>query len=416
MLKIYQKKLGAYLKRNKNKGNICVVYLHIGYKKDTVNKNKLIIDDNVADVVKKIFDMYANGIGSKLIVKYLNDNHYLSPSGYRKTGTVIDENKKNYNWNATTLCAMLENECYIGNTVQNKVSVVSYKVKKIRKVDEAHHIKVENTHEAIIDKELFEKVKSLHQKRAKVCEKQYDYLLKGLLFCKHCGWQLQIVLKVHHNSNRPKIPYIVDTDYKKRNCFARNLNYYKFEEKIIDVIRNVCKIYTDKTLLETTYKKVNNKAIDMGVALNKQVKELNIQIAVINKKLDQLYDDKLNGILQENDFIRISKRYTNDRQQIEEKINNVTNQLRNLQGQKSFQDKKDEENLENLINEFLQLKEINKSNLYRLINKIEIDKEKNAFISFNFAPLNTICDNIDEFIELEKILQNNNHSINSNVG
>ena len=97
------------------------------------NKNKLVIDFNVADIVKKIFDMYANGTGTKLIVQYLNDNHYLSPLGYRKTGIVQAKNRTNYLWNATTLCNMLKNEVYIGNTVQNKVSVVSYKVKNFVK-------------------------------------------------------------------------------------------------------------------------------------------------------------------------------------------------------------------------------------------------------------------------------------------
>lgn len=163
--------------------------------------------------------MYENGTGSKKIVEYLNNKHYLSPSGYRKTGIVCDENKNNYNWNATTLCAMLENECYIGNTVQNKVTVVSYKVKKIRKVDETQYIRVENTHEAIIDKDMFEKVQTLHQKRAKVCEKQYQYLLKGLLYCKHCKWQLQVVLKVHHRSNREKIPLNKIEIDKDKNVF-----------------------------------------------------------------------------------------------------------------------------------------------------------------------------------------------------
>lgn len=150
------------------------------------NKNKLVIDNNVADIVKKIFDMYVNGTGSKLIVEYLNNNHYLSPSGYRKTGIVQDENKTNYFWNATTLCEMLKNEVYIGNTVQNKVSVVSYKVKKIRKVEKEKHIRVENTHEAIIDKDTFEKAQIIHKERAKKVVKQYDYLLRGLIYCKHC--------------------------------------------------------------------------------------------------------------------------------------------------------------------------------------------------------------------------------------
>ena len=175
-----------FLKKNKSKESIYVAHLHIGYKKDLNNKNKLVIDFNVADIVKKIFDMYANGTGTKLIVQYLNDNHYLSPLGYRKTGIVQAKNRTNYLWNATTLCNMLKNEVYIGNTVQNKVSVVSYKVKKLRKVEKENYIRVNNTHEAIIDKDIFEKVQLIHKERSKRVIKQYDYLLRGLIYCKHC--------------------------------------------------------------------------------------------------------------------------------------------------------------------------------------------------------------------------------------
>lgn len=186
MQRIYQKRLEVYLKKNKSKENIYAVCQHIGYKKDLTNKNKLVIDNNVVDIVKKIFDMYVNGTGSKLIVEYLNKNHYLSPSGYRKTGIVQNENKTNYFWNATTVCDMLRNEVYIGNTVQNKVSVVSYKVKKLRKVEKERHIRVNNTHKAIIDKEVFEKTQIIHKQRVKKVVKQYDYLLRELIHCKHC--------------------------------------------------------------------------------------------------------------------------------------------------------------------------------------------------------------------------------------
>ena len=175
-----------FLKKNKSKGNICVVHQHIGYKKDLNNKNKLVIDNNVASIVKKIFDMYVNGTGSKLIVEYLNNNNYLSPYGYRKTGIVQNEEKYNYFWNATTICDMLKNEVYIGNTVQNKVSVVSYKVKKLRKVEREKYIRVNNTHEAIVDKNIFEKAQVIHKERAKKVVKKYDYLLRGLIYCKHC--------------------------------------------------------------------------------------------------------------------------------------------------------------------------------------------------------------------------------------
>jgi len=245
--------------------------------------------------------MYVNGTGSKLIVEYLNKNHYLSPSGYRNTGIIQNENKSNYFWNATTICDMLKNEVYIGNTVQNKVSVVSYKVKKLRKVEKERHIRVENTHEAIIDKDIFEKTQRIHKERAKKVIKQYDYLLRSLIYCKH-------------------------------------------------------------------------------------------------------YNDKLNEILTDIDFTRISAKFVNERDKLTNEKSELMDRFRNLQGRQTIKNKNDEEQMNKIITEFLEMKEIDKSYLFRLIDKIDIDKNKNVFISFNFAPLNTINENIDEFIEVGKIL------------
>ena len=107
--------------------NIYAVYQHIGYKKHPNIKNKLIIDEQTKEIVEKIFNMYANGQGSRDIVKNLNNNKYLSPKGYRKTGVIQNKNNTNYNWNEVTICNILKNEVYIGNTVQNKKTKVSYK-------------------------------------------------------------------------------------------------------------------------------------------------------------------------------------------------------------------------------------------------------------------------------------------------
>ena len=77
-----------------------------------------------------------------------------------------------------------------------------------------------------------------------------------------------------------------------------------------------------------------------------------------------------------------------------------------LQGQRLYRSKNNDEKMNNLINEFLEMKEIDKSYLFRLVDKIEIDKDKNVFITFNFAPLNTIGENIDQFAPIEQILDN----------
>lgn len=225
---------------------------------------------------------------------------------------------------------------------------------------------------------------------------------------------MQIVLKVNHNSNRPKIPYIVDTGYQKRNCYVRNLNYPKFEKRILEIVKQVCKIYANRKSLEETYEKVNNKSIDLMASVKKQIEVIDVKIADINGKIDNLYDDKLNGALLDIDFIRISQRFVKEREKLENEKMELTDKFQLLQGQQSIKNKNDEEQMKKLINDFLEMKEIDKSYLFRLIDKIEIDKDKNVFISFNFAPLNTINENIDEFIEIEEIL--NTRSLMNNVG
>ena len=215
---------------------------------------------------------------------------------------------------------------------------------------------------------------------------------------------MQIVLKVNHSSNRPKIPYIVDAGYQKRGCYVRNFNYPKFEKRILEIVRQVCRIYANRTMLEETYKKVKDKSIDLVASVKKQIEIIDIKIANINKNLDSLYKDKLNGILTEIDFTRISARFVNERDKLTNEKSELMDRFQVLQGQQTIKNKNDEEQMNKIINEFLEMKEIDKSYLFRLIDKIEIDKDKNVFISFNFASLNTINENIDEFIEIEEIL------------
>ncbi len=385
--------------------SICVVFQHIGYKRHPSIKNKLVIDQNVANVVRKIFDMYANEHGSVEIVQFLNNNNYLSPTGYRKTGIVQDEIKTGYNWNEVTLCNMLKNEVYIGNTVQNKKSVVSYKVKKIRTVEKENQIRVNNTHESIIDKDTFEKVKCILEKRGTNTKLKYDYLLRGMLYCYHCKRKLQIVLKKNSKRKAKAHPYITCSDYRERNCYPLNINYEKFEEHIIYIVKKICRIYADKEIFYRVYEKYQKKTLDITDGYKKKIEQIDKQVFDINNNLDKMYMDKLRGIIAEEDYVRISNKLTFDRTNLSKQKEELEQKLK--LSEQNFNKKsntKDEKELDKLIENFLKLEQIDKIYLYRLINKIEIDKDKNVYIYFNFSKLNLMAENLDEFIKIEELI------------
>ena len=425
------KKIRSVYKEKQKSGEYMCSIPAYGYRRHPSIKNKLIIDEQVKDVVEKIFDMYANSHGSVEIVKFLNSNKYLSPTGYRKTGIVQDENKnltrlsnqrlqsgspepccsrnkKEYDWNEVTLCNMLKNEVYIGNTVQNKKSVISYKVKKIRTVEKENQIRVDNTHEAIIDKDTFEKVQCIIEKRGTNTKLKYDYLLRGLLYCYHCKRKLQIVLKRNSKRNAKSHPYITCSDAKERGCYPLNMNYEKFEKHIIYIVKKICQIYADKEIFYSIYEKYQNKTLDIQEGYKKKIEQINKAILDINNNLDKMYMDKLRGVLQEEDYIRVSQKFNFERTKLCEQKKELEQKLIGTEEKINAKNHtKEEKELDKLIEEFLKLEKIDKIYLYRLINKIEIDKDKNVYIYFNFSKLNSINENLEEFIKIEELINEN---------
>ena len=399
------KKIRSVYKEKQKQGEYLCSTTAYGYKKHPSIKNKLVVDRKVQSIVEKIFDMYAHGHGSSEIVNYLNSNQYLSPSGYRKTGAVQDKNKTLYNWNEVTLCNMLRNEVYIGNTVQNKKSVISYKVKKIRTVEKENQIRVNNTHEPIVDKDTFEKVQCILKKRGTNTKLKYDYLLRGLLYCYHCKRKLQIVLKKNSKRNSKAHPYITYSDAKERGCYPLSINYEKFEKHIIGIVKKICRIFADKEVFARVYEKYQNKTLDIREGYRNKLSQVNKVINEINSNLDKMYMDKLRGVLQEEDYVRVSQKLKFERTKLNQQKKELEQKLSQTEEKVDNKNReKEEKELEELIGNFLKLEKIDKIYLYRLINKIEIDKDKNIYIYFNFSKLNSINENLTEFIKIEELI------------
>lgn len=292
-----------------------------------------------------------------------------------------------------------------GNTVQNKKSIISYKVKKFRKVNKQEYIRVNNTHEAIIDKDTFEKVNCIIEKRGTNTKLKYDYLLKGLLYCYHCKRKLQIVQKKNSKRNCASHPYITCSEAKERGCYPININYEKFEKHIIYIVKKICQIYSNKETLYSVYEKQQNKILDIRQEYKKKIVQIDKAIVDINENLDKMYMDKLRGVLQEEDYVRVSKKFCVERTKLNEQKEELEQKL--VEFQDETENNKQKNELDELIENFLKLEQIDKIYLYRLINKIEIDKDKNVYIYFNFSKLNSINENLNEFIKIEELINEN---------
>lgn len=216
------------------------------------------------------------------------------------------------------------------------------------------------------------------------------------------------MLKKNSKRQAKSHPYIVCSDYKERGCYPQNMNYDKFESHILYVIKKICQIYADKEIFYSIYEKYQNKTLDIRQGYLNKIEQIDKAIFEINNNLDKMYMDKLKGILQEEDYIRVSQKFNFERtkliaqkKELEQKISQA--ELK-LETKKST---KEEKELDELIENFLKFNNPDKIFLYRLINKIEIDKDKNVYIYFNFSKLNLMAENLDEFIKIEKLINEN---------
>src|SRR5699024_2129349 len=141
-----------------------------GYKKDPEQKGHLIIDEEAAAVVREVFTLFSQGHGKTSIARMLNDRGVPNPTEYKRRQGLRYQQPKRKNstlWKYFAISNMLVNEVYIGNMIQGKTGSVSYKTKQCKPRPKSEWYTVENTHEPIIDRDLWNKVQALIAQRAK---------------------------------------------------------------------------------------------------------------------------------------------------------------------------------------------------------------------------------------------------------
>ena len=351
-----------------------------GYMRDPEDKGHLIPNPETAPIVKKIFKWRADGIGPTEIANRLIKDHVVTPSGYKKTNyssRLIDRD----NWNISTVKKILINRVYTGDLVQHTQTKVSYKSKKKIAVDEKFWIIVNNTHEALVDKDTFEYVNNLRKRNTRnygVKTGREKRLLEGKLFCKECSNRLTVLYRRNLdywsvNCNR------YSRDSVRGRCYSHFYPYNYLEEQVLEQINKS----VSKLIKELDLKELNNEVVKSVHKetnnIDKTIKNLEVEKEKITKRINTLYDDRCDGVISAEVYKELAK-------ESETKLKEINDLIYN-EKIKKYKIKKRVDVLPDYTKKIKKLLDLNKPKkelIDTLVDKIVIDKDRNITIYFKY--------------------------------
>lgn len=336
-------------------------------------KNKLGLDETFAPIVRRIFDMYDQGMGTKAIASTLNNEGIKTNKGR--------------NWSAARIGYILSNEIYTGDLVWNKTRVSD---EKIVKSDSNDVIRVKGTHPAIVDREQFERVqKRLKENNPKQMHPRYassDYLLTGIMFCGKCGK----AMTGHPAKSSKYFYYNCNTRIREgtSECTTKSIRKEKLESFVLDKVKK--EILCERNM-KTLVDLVNQEIIQSASQNDELIEAVRSQLAEVDNKLTKLYEAIEATSLEISDIAPRIKEHISQKEKLEDTLLNL-NGTRN--GDAALLDKKTvisyAENLNILLDTSCTNSE-KKSLLRKFIKRISVDMPK---IKIEFQ-LPTVQDDID---------------------
>lgn len=348
-----------------------------GYMRDPEDKGHLIPNPETAPVVRNIFKWYASGIGLSDIVTKLNDMEIPTPSKYKNTK--LSSRCMNQDlWSISSVRKILKNRMYTGDMVQNVQTKVSYKSQKKITLDKSLWIIVENTHEALVDKETFESIQNTSNEIPAVKTQREKRLFENLIYCKECGNYLTVAYRKNHdywsvNCNK------YARDPRRRLCEPHFFPYNYLEEQLLARVTKTLSTYIDGLDIESVNNKlkasINRSKQDEMSELDKAKKEL----AALSKRLTDNDNRLYNGELMPESFKILSEPIMKDIETLKKKIIKLENsQLNEKTKVKKVPDYSDK------IREFLKMEPPSRELMFAVIDRIEIDQYRNVEIKYKF--------------------------------
>lgn len=376
-----------------------------GYKKDPNDKHKLIIDEEAAKIVKRIFELYLQLHSQSRVMKILTEEKIPIPEVYKQTRRGVKV-KHPYDWNYHTVRSILRNQMYIGDMVQNVHVKKSFREKKIIKTNKEDWVIVEGTHEAIIDKDTFNRVQNFLDANYRQPTKPYERTFGGIMFCHECGHKIGVGNPKRDSRQKEKQYVYTYCNYYRKNsaynkCTPHTMNYNNLEEQLLSIITSVCNKYINLIEYEDIVSKKRKTLNTYTDDLEKKIGRLEIDIKSIDVKIEKLYMDRLDDIITPDTYKKLTDKF-------EEQKNIKQNEIDELKisVEEYKRDNSIDELLETqtIVKEYLKTrKNLPRELILKIVDRIEIHQDKTVDLHFKLKQLNQVVK------KRQKVITKNHH-------
>ena len=344
-----------------------------GYIKDPENPKRWIVDEEAAQVVRRIYRMTLEGVGTEQIAAKLEEDGILTPRAYwhskgiNRPGKVKDLPPTH--WNSSSVIKMLSVQEYCGDILNFKTYSKSYKNKKRLENDRENWAIFKDVHEPIIERAVFEQVQ---QKRGKMRKRQAKdgerSMFSGLLVCADCGSNLHF----HFNQGNPEIKYFNCSNYKGNRGTCGSTHYVRvdfLEQVVLGEIRRLTKyagLYEDDFLKEVIGHSRQAEEAERRLK-EKELKSLLARDDELDGLFERIYEDNVSGKLSDDRFAKMSRRYEEEQKELSEKIKKLRSEIEKQSSRATSTDM-----FVSIVRKYTRARKLTLRMLNELVEKIEV--------------------------------------------
>ncbi len=331
------RKIRAVQKAKGERGERLTVHVPYGYMKNPENPKEWMIDEEAAQVVKKIFTLCMNGRGPSQIADQLEKDKILTPTAYKnKQGvkTPHTEPENPYRWHESTIVNILERKEYIGATVNFKTYTNSIWDKKQRENPEENRVIFYNTHPAIIEQEVFDKVQEIRQQRHRRTATGKSSPFSGLVFCADCKQKLYYSTTKYFEKRQD---FFICSTHRanKDKCSGHYIRAVVLEDLVWNHMKEVISYVTrcESHFRVEMEQKLRLQSEETIRVYKKRLAQAEKRIGELDRLFIKIYEDNAKGKLNDDRFAMMSKTYEDEQAQLKVEIVNLQKEIEVQEGQ-----------------------------------------------------------------------------------